>query len=429
MNRLVKGLSIDKYTLVDFKGEGTTAQVWSAIDVNSNDKVALKIFAPKIKLDQQSKSLLKEEYIRTKEFVHSNIIAPINYIEFEQTPVLVMKLCNYSLWDELKKRQIGASGKFTENELAKILFDISSALEFIHHKRYIHHDIKPANILCRDDNGTISYHLTDFGITKEIRETIQRQTKSRGGSLTLAYAAPERLNGTDHHNVKSDIFSLGSSIYELINGIKEIPLGEILNNNGSIESINGGYSIRFKELVKSLLAKNPESRPSAKELLEACKFYYENNFWNEINFTQKETKIDNNTKSSSIHDTQLSANKVFSQQEQNDTFSPIEPTLIINKNTDKKKKNSYLKFSLVPLFLIPLAFVIFTLTKKKDKLPYEKIGPFLGHYACVEQSGKAGVINAKHELQTEINYTICMYRDSNLILIDNNIESIFKPTN
>ncbi len=173
--------------------------------------------------------------------------------------------------------------------MAKLLFDIGGALDFIHKSNLIHHDVKPANILLITNNGNYDFFLSDFGITKEIRETIIRQTKARNSSLTLAYAAPERLRGEVDNSFKSDIFSLGATIYEMTNSIK-IPPGEILNNNGSLESIKGKYSLRFKELIQSFLLKDYPQRPSAEDILVSAKFYLSNGYWLENISNDKEDR-------------------------------------------------------------------------------------------------------------------------------------------
>ena len=285
---LQKGVILGNYKIDEFKGKGSTAEVWSGIHIETGIKYALKIFAPDIALDKSSKRLLKHEYNKTKKLNHPYIINPIDHFEEDGRPILVFRLCNHSLWEELRQRiakrlednNPDRTNIFSEKELAQLLFNISNAMVYLHKSNMIHHDIKPANILIDEVDGKLEYFLSDFGITKEVRETIIRQTKARSSSLTLAYAAPERLRGDVDNLVDSDIFSLGASIYELTNSIK-IPPGEILNNNGNLEDIKGDYSDRIKNMINKCLEKDYTKRPSAEDIYKNSMFFLKNGYWPE----------------------------------------------------------------------------------------------------------------------------------------------------
>jgi len=285
---LQKGIILGNYKIDEFKGKGSTAEVWSGINIETGIKYALKIFAPDIALDKSSKRLLKQEYNKTKKLDHPYIINPIDHFEEDGRPILVFKLCKHSLWEELRLRiakrlendNPDRARLFSEEELAQLMFNIGSALVYLHKSKMIHHDIKPANILVDEVDGKLEYFLSDFGITKEVRETIIRQTKARSSSLTLAYAAPERLRGDVDNLIDSDIFSLGASIYELTNSIK-IPPGEILNNNGNLEEIEGNYSTRIKNMINKCLEKDYSKRLSAEDIYKNSMFYLENQYWPE----------------------------------------------------------------------------------------------------------------------------------------------------
>ncbi len=287
MNILMPNYLFGKYKLIELKGEGATAQVWSAVDPQGKN-VALKIFAPQTQLDSFSRDLIKDEFDRTKNLIHKNLVVPFDHIIHKGRPALVMHLCEKSMWQLLvqkinnQKSGLDPKGEFHFSEfyLVKLINQIVSALDFLHNKAFLHNDVKPANILVNniDDEHNVQFYLSDFGITKEIRDTILRQTKVRN-SLTFAYASPEKLQGKNG-SFRSDIFSLGASVYELINGLElDMPLGQILNNNGEIPPINKHYTKGFKNLIFGMLKMEPFERLSSKEILDHTEVYLQNRYW------------------------------------------------------------------------------------------------------------------------------------------------------
>ncbi|MCB0654690.1 MAG: serine/threonine protein kinase [Saprospiraceae bacterium] len=291
MEKLKSGIELNGYTLITQIGIGATAEVWSAKSGHDDTELALKIFAPKTHLDDYSKVLIKKEYQNAAHLEHENIVTPIDYFEVEQNPVLVMQKYGPSLWNILKERQSRHLRQnidhyedlFSEKELAEILFDVSKALTYLHYKGLIHNDIKPANILTQQDQNRLSYVLSDFGITREIRETILRQTsRNYQSALTMAYASPERLRGEISNTTKGDMFSLGCSMYELTNADDfDFGPGSILNNNGAIAPIRGNYSSAYNNVITELLNINPRNRLAANDLREICYAYLSTNKWPE----------------------------------------------------------------------------------------------------------------------------------------------------
>lgn len=281
MNRIGKGLKFGEYILQSKIGEGSTAEVWSASHAaGGNEKKAIKIFAPLNLLDDYSKKLIKSELKSTKNLDHPNIIVPTQYIEFEAVPAIVMPLCDISMWLEyihrkrlIKKRNLNTKAVFSEAFLLRLIRQVSNALIYISERNLVHNDIKPANILVNDSNNdeSCTFFLSDFGITKEIRDTIVRQT-NRNASLTFAYAAPEKLRGSPG-TIESDIFSLGISVYELMS-VADIamPPGEILNNNGVITVDFPDYSDDFNALIRSMIEKESSNRMKIEDILERTNY-------------------------------------------------------------------------------------------------------------------------------------------------------------
>jgi len=424
MLELKKNIQFGDYLLDEFKGEGSTAQVWSG-KANNGESKAIKIFAPRTTLDNHSRGLLKEEFEKTKRLSHKYLLIPEEYIEFNNVPALVMPLCDESLWQILKQKAIAARKKrqtdtifFTEREMVTMLNHLSKALEYLHSKLMIHNDVKPGNILVKHNGAETIYYLTDFGITKEVRDTILRQTKTH--SLTFAYASPEKLKGK-RGTFRSDLFSLGAAAYELINGLElDVPLGEILNNSGDVPPIKKGYSEEFESLILGMLAKDPAARFSATDVAEHTDYFIENNEW-----SSELRKFDVNRDTALLHDDTYvdktvlfrdpkTVNPLSKQQE-----TPHKTINIQQSITDSPKQSSAFHWkpiiaasSIILLGLI--GYNYFPTETKNTELQdlsflraYQESLTINDSIHMVFDGSKCGVLNQKGQPIIDVKYRIC----------------------
>jgi serine/threonine protein kinase/tetratricopeptide (TPR) repeat protein len=304
-------LYANRYRLLKKLGTGGFSQVWKAEDTSGGDLYALKLIAPEVRLPESTVEMLASEYELTFALSHKNLVKPMLYDTFEGAPYLLLPLYERgSLADEINRRlkKIREGNflhakpfercVFTEDEIAKIIFDIASALSYLHEKSVLHNDIKPANILISDDNDFL---LTDFGISTRARMTAKRSTMKHSSldsldGLTIAYTAPEIFSSNPHPTQSSDIFSLGVMIYELTTG--NVPwLGQgglMLRNGAEIPDLPVFYSKRFRNLLKKCLSLDSEQRPTAKELCKFAELYLQNGFWED--FIEKKQIVTDETR-------------------------------------------------------------------------------------------------------------------------------------
>ena len=118
-------------------------------------------------------------------------------------------------------------GRFTPEDALLILRGIADGLDYAHAKGVIHRDLKPANILIRaaQDGISVTPLLVDFGIAKLAHETALTGTGAIG---TIAYMAPEQIQSARAVTHKTDIYSLGVILYEMLTG--QPPFGGDLGN-------------------------------------------------------------------------------------------------------------------------------------------------------------------------------------------------------
>lgn len=248
----------NKYRLERKLGSGSFGEVWEAEDIVLELKVAIKFY---VALDDEGQKEFQTEYRNTYGLNHSNLLTAKSYDFFENRPYLVMDLCPDGSTAKL-------CGKITDkDEIWRFIRDVASGLAYLHAKDIVHQDIKPANVL---KNASGDYVIADFGISKNLRATMRKQSKKQVNESTdgaLSYMAPERFSSNPTSIKASDIWSLGASIYELITGILPFSgMGGILQQNGAeIPRLPKEFA-EFDDVLRLCMAKNPWDRISASKL-------------------------------------------------------------------------------------------------------------------------------------------------------------------
>lgn len=282
-------LFANKYLLVKQLGVGGFAAVWQAEDQTAKLMVAIKIY---LRLDEQGIDIFREEYRMLFNINHSNLLKATYFDIWDGQPYLVMPFCSNGA-------ALKMAGKIEEKDLAKLIMDIASGLNYLHSLEppIIHHDIKPDNFLI-DENG--NFLLSDFGISQRMRRTLTKSVAiskntvdmnqaNQSGTAPAAYRAPELFSKNNEARIPikaNDIFSLGVSIYEMT--CADMPFGDLggllLLQNAEIPDIPSRYSEGLNSLVSRCMAKDPWDRPTALEIKEEAKHYLQSGEW-----TKKQT--------------------------------------------------------------------------------------------------------------------------------------------
>jgi serine/threonine protein kinase len=236
--------------------------VWEAILDRDNKRYALKVLRPEQRGNKDEIAFLKHEFEVAKELNHKNIIKLIEYRTDAETPFIVLEL-----FSEMNLKMAMRRGpEPIAHKLPSIVEQASEGLYYLHSKGYVHCDIKPDNILLSRE---WEVKLIDFTIAKKIKTGFGKlfagKTKVEG---TRSYMSPEQIRGGTLEP-RSDIYSMGCMIYELITG--KAPYtgntpNELLSKHlsASIPSLlvgNDNVSPEFNNIVRKMLAKKPEERP------------------------------------------------------------------------------------------------------------------------------------------------------------------------
>lgn len=268
---IVKGYKINnRYEVIKSIGEGGMANVYLAYDTILDRDVAVKVLRGDLANDEKFVRRFQREALSASSLSHPNIVEMYDVGEDDNQYYIVMEYApGRTLKQLLKKR-----GKLTITEVIDIMLQLTDGMAHAHDSFIIHRDIKPQNIIILE-NGMIK--ITDFGIAMALNTTQLTQTNSVMGSVH--YLPPEQANGKGC-TIKSDIYSMGILMYELLTGsvpykgenAVEIALKHLRDTLPSIRNELPTIPQSIENIILKSTAKNPKNRyKDAREMYEDIK--------------------------------------------------------------------------------------------------------------------------------------------------------------
>jgi serine/threonine protein kinase len=206
----------DRYILERELGTGGMATVFLARDTRHNRKVAVKVLRPEIAGLIGADRFLKE-IETTANLQHPNILPLFDSGRVEGTVFYVML---YLQGESLRHRLV-RERQLPVPDAIRIATDIAAALDYAHRHGVIHRDIKPDNVLFQDGRAL----LADFGIALARSQDGSRITRAGLTVGTPQYMSPEQASGEHEVDPRSDIYALGSVLYEMLSGHPPFPGG------------------------------------------------------------------------------------------------------------------------------------------------------------------------------------------------------------
>jgi len=254
---MINNIIFDRYKIINKIGSGGTADVYLALDLKLDRKVAIKILSKIYASEKNFVARFKKEAQILAHLNDPNIVSIYDWGKFDDSYFICMEYVEGQSLEEIIDRQGIISPVIT----AKYAIQICSALEVAHKNNLIHRDIKPQNIIVTSD-GNIK--ITDFGIAKSL---IEDNTKTLNILGTAYYISPEQAQGKIL-SYSTDIYSLGVVMYEMLtadlpfrgeNSI-EISLKHINEKPLNPSNLVSSIPLEIEKIVMHCLEKNPQKR-------------------------------------------------------------------------------------------------------------------------------------------------------------------------
>ena len=266
-----------RYRLLERVGGGGMGHVFRAEDLQTGRTVAIKLLHRELWKSPDVTARLFQEAKLLSSLHHPNIVEILNADHSDHGPFIAMEYLSGSSAGVL----LSTLGRLDEASAVAIVIPVLSALEAAHSAGVVHRDLKPENVLvCRERGGRGergSVHLLDFGIAKlEVRSPDAPKTRTGVVFGTPDYLSPEQATGEGDLDCRSDLFSLGIVMFELLTGRRPFSASTAVAtafrivhaSPPSFESLAVSVTPEIRAIVRKLLAKTPSERPaSASEVL------------------------------------------------------------------------------------------------------------------------------------------------------------------
>jgi len=280
------GKRISHYRIDSLIGEGGMGEVYKADDENLHREVALKILPPEFIDDSERTRRFEQEAFTTSRLNHPNIVTILEIVRVNGAQFIASEYIEgQTLRQLLSDKADGNPRPLPLQQAVEIAVQIASALRAAHTAWIIHRDIKPENIMVRAD-GVVK--VLDFGIAKLGRpepsspsadSATPEETEEENGCKTIAgaivgtarYMSPEQARG-EPLDGRTDVFSLGAVLYEMLTGHRLLGAGVSLGTTNSgpprprrVESLPRSV----EHIVRKATREQREARyPSAAEMLD-----------------------------------------------------------------------------------------------------------------------------------------------------------------
>lgn len=265
------GQTVGPYQIIEQLGQGGMATVYKGYHASLDRNVAIKVMHTAFGEDKTFLERFKREAQLVARLEHQNIVPVYDFAEFQNQPYLVMKFIEgITLKDRLRK------GVLNVSEIIYIMSAVANALDYAHQRDILHRDVKPSNVMI-DITGTP--YLTDFGLAR----------LASSGESTLSvdvmvgtphYISPEQARGGIKLDARTDIYSLGIVLYQLVVGrvpfTGDTPFNIVHDHIYKAlpppSLMNPSVPMAVEQVLLKALAKEPASRyQNAGEMIRAFK--------------------------------------------------------------------------------------------------------------------------------------------------------------
>jgi len=241
-------------------GSGGMATVYRANDRKHGRAVAIKLLSPELSVTLAAQRFLREIRITAK-LQHPHIVTLIDSGDADGLLFFVMPLVE----GESLRRRLQYGPPFGLPEAIDLTCQLASALDYAHAQGVVHRDVKPENVLLQSRHA----FLMDFGVAVAVDSALEEGLTKSGASVgTPQYMSPEQARGQRVLDPRTDIYSLGCVLYEMLAGAppfagsrpRVVMARHIAERPPSLRVVRRDVSRRLERAVEQALAKSPDDR-------------------------------------------------------------------------------------------------------------------------------------------------------------------------
>lgn len=258
-----RGFFLGGYRILRPLGEGGMGKVYLASHEKEGGRVAIKVLPPRrAKEESNSLARFKREMELSMRCDHPNVARTLTFGNDGDVHFMVLEyIPGLSLFDLVKSEK---HGPLRVAAASRLFLRILNGLEAAHRAGLVHRDIKPSNIMITPEGDA---KILDLGLAKALGE---EGGLTRANTLlgTLDYASPEQLSDASRADARSDLYSLGCTLYFALAGVPPFEGGDAINkvykqrmeDPEPIERVASGVPAAYAALVRKLMAKEPAER-------------------------------------------------------------------------------------------------------------------------------------------------------------------------
>ena len=258
------------FTIIDKLGQGGTATVYRAMEPVNLKPVALKIISPFAAVKEGFLKRLRRSNEIAVRLMHPHIVRTYTMGEYQDVHFMVQELVEGHALDNYLHEE---NGHMQDAKARRYMLHIAEAIQYLEEKNLIHRDIKPGNIYVSQDDVA---KLGDFGLSR-LQDDLGQTAE---GYLlgTPHYISPEQANGDKHIDSRSDLYSLGATIFHLLSGqplfpgdnLQQVVLAHLTKARPKLGDMAGDVSPALCAMVDRLVEREPGARyQTSAELIDA----------------------------------------------------------------------------------------------------------------------------------------------------------------
>jgi serine/threonine-protein kinase len=262
LNGKVKGLILGGYRLLRPLGEGGMGKVYLAED-DRHAQVAIKVLPPRKALeDTNALARFRREMDLSRRCTHPNLARTLDVgLEADVHFMVLEYIPGQSLFDLVRS---SGAGPLRVPDAARLFLQLIDGLDAAHRAGLVHRDLKPSNVMITPDGDV---KLLDLGLARALDDE-KGLTRANTVLGTLDYASPEQLRDATKADRRSDLYSLGCTLYFALAGRAPFEGGDMINkifkqrmeDPEPLEAVARGVPSAFAAIVRKLMSKKPEER-------------------------------------------------------------------------------------------------------------------------------------------------------------------------